>query len=217
MISEQDLRDAARRLEKAALDALPEPKDCPAQFSKPFERKMKRLIFRTDHPVLCLLLRLLPVLLVLLLLRCCLFRPEPAPTPPPAVTPTETPAPSTPAPSAPAAEKTVVYRPTWLPKGCRADREALYETEGMIVYLTADGTEATFLYATQGDPAQGEDLESGRAVTVGDNPGVLRLGQGKGALNDLFWTDGELGAAFWISAPFPEDVLIRIAESVEAQ
>ena len=62
MISDKDLRDAARAYEKAAVEALLEPED--GTFTPAFERKMKKLIFRVDHPVLYWMSRLLPVLLL---------------------------------------------------------------------------------------------------------------------------------------------------------
>lgn len=217
MISDQDLRDAARAWEKTRLETLPKPENCDVKFSSDFERKIKKLIFRVDHPILFALSRILPAVLVAgsVTTGAVLLSPEPqtpAPAPePPAVS--DTARPTEPAAVEPAGP--VVYRPTWLPEDCRPDRETLYETEGMIVYQTAGGDEAVFLYATEGDPAEGSDLTQGREVFVGDCPGVLRLGQSKGAINDLFWTDGTV--SFWLSAPYDEDILLRIAESVEAQ
>ena len=218
MISDNDLRKAARAREKALLDAMPAPEDCPAAFSPGFERKITRLIRRVDHPVRWWLARLLPVLALAGIAAAVLLlggRADPAP----AATPT--PAPPSAAPTQPVqpdpGAKTVVYRPTWLPDGCELDHETLYDGEGMITYRTAEGGQAVFLYAVGGNPAEGEDLEQGRAVLVNGCPGVLRLGQGKGTLNDLFWTDSDSGASFWLSAPFPEETLLQIAEGVEGQ
>lgn len=97
------------------------------------------------------------------------------------------------------------------------DRETRYGAEVMIVYQNDDGGQAVFLYTTDGQPWSEEDLEGGMAVFVEDCPAVLRLRQSKGDLNDLFWTDEEKGASFWISAPFREEDMIRVAESVEGQ
>lgn len=51
MISDERLREAARKAEESFLASLPEPEDCEATFSPEFERKMKKLIRRTDHPI----------------------------------------------------------------------------------------------------------------------------------------------------------------------
>ena len=70
----------------------------------------------------------------------------PPPEPPAAletVPAPEAPVEREPAPEAPAEEpETIVYRPTWLPEGCAWEREALYGSEGMIVYQTPGGDEA---------------------------------------------------------------------------
>ena len=51
MISDERLREAARRAEESILASLPEPEDCEAVFSARFERKMRKLIRRTAHPI----------------------------------------------------------------------------------------------------------------------------------------------------------------------
>lgn len=229
MISDKELREAARRYEKALLRTLPEPEDCEAAFSPGFERKMKKLIFRTDHPIRYWLLRLLWLLLALLIVgaaAAAMLLPKQAEEPP--VSP-ETGAPAVSAePSSPSAElssppeesqgpepaaQAVVYRPTWLPEGCEWDREALYENEGMIVYRTPDGTEAVFCYDLTGGSMGAE----GGEVPVGDGTGVLLLGPNKEELNELFWSDETAGVSFWLSAPFEEEDMIRVAESVKAE
>ena len=201
MISDKELQEASRRYEKALLAGLPEPEECPAVFSPAFERKMKKLIFRVDHPVRFWVRLLLPVLLAAVL--AMLLPKEPVPPPePPALVERE------PAPEPP---ETIVYRPTWLPEGCAWAREALYGSEGMIVYQTPGGDEAVFFYDLNGR----EEDHEGEAVRVGDGAGTLLLGRSKGELNELFWS-GE-GVSFWLTAPFTGEDLIRVAESVEKE
>lgn len=52
MISEERLRQAAQKAGEALADSLPEPEDCRRQFSPAFERRMKKLLRRSRHPVL---------------------------------------------------------------------------------------------------------------------------------------------------------------------
>ena len=224
MISDKELREAARRYEKALLRTLPEPEDCEAAFSPDFERKMKKLILRTDHPVRYWLPWLLGLLLALLAVGLAVIARLSAKQvyvkePPPR---TERPASTASAePSSPPAEsqgpepaaRAIVYRPTWLPEGCEWDREALYENEGMIVYRTPGGTEAVFCYDLTGAEMGAE----GKEVAVGDGTGRLLLGENKEELNELFWFDEEVGVSFWLSAPFEEEDMIRVAESVKAE
>lgn len=230
MIPDKELQEAARKCEKAILAAMPEPEDCPAEFTPAFERKMKKLIARVDHPVRFWLLRLLPVLLAVLLaagiaaaVLLLLKEAEPVPPagPPAAVgqgsgPATEPPAAPEPAPAAepepaPAEPEGIVYRPVWLPEGCGEDREALYDGEGMIVYRTPGGAEAVFFYKTGG----GTEEHEGEEVPVGDGTGTLLLGQTKEELNELFWSEGEV--SFWLTAPFGQEDLVRVAESVERE
>ena len=234
MISDNELREAARQYEKALLAALPEPEDCTAVFSPGFERKMKKLIFRTDHPVRFWLFRLIWPLLALLAAGLAVTAMLPAKQAglPPAHPETEAPTASAellspsaepaaqtaePEPEAttepePAAVQAIVYRPTWLPEGCGWNREALYDNEGMIVYRTTDGTEAVFHYDLTGAEMEAE----GKEVPVRDGTGTLLLDRNKKELNELFWSDETTGVSFWLSAPFAEEDMIRVAESVEA-
>ena len=220
MISDKELQEAARRYEKALLAGLPEPEECPAVFSPAFERKMKKLIFRVDHPVRFWMRLLLPVLLAAAIaaaVLAMLLPKESVPPPePPAALETvpapEAPVEREPAPEPPAEEpETIVYRPTWLPEGCAWAREALYGSEGMIVYQTPGGDEAVFFYDLNGR----EEDHEGEAVRVGDGAGTLLLGRSKGELNELFWS-GE-GVSFWLTAPFTGEDLVRVAESVERE
>lgn len=224
MISDKELREAARRYEKALLRTLPEPEDCEAVFSPGFERKMKKLIFRTDHPIRYWMLRLLGILLALLaaglVVAAMLTAKQAYVKEPPAHTKTDVTAAPTELPSPPAESqgpepgaRAIVYRPTWLPEGCEWDREALYEDEGMIVYRTPGGTEAVFHYDLTGAKMETE----GKEVTVGNGTGILLLGPNKEELNELFWSDEEAGVSFWLSAPFEEEDMIRVAESVKAE
>lgn len=218
MISEKELREAARQYEKALLRALPEPEDCEAVFSPGFERKMKKLILRVDHPIQYWLRRLLPVLLAAGLIAAAVLLAGRAPVAePPAQTRTEAPAASAGPPSPPGESqqpaRSIVYRPTWLPEGCEWDRETLYDGEGMIVYRTPGGAEAVFLYDLTGAEREAQ----GREVPVGDGTGLLLLGRNKAELNELFWADEGAGVSFWLSAPFGEEDMVRAAESVKAE
>lgn len=51
MITDKMLAEAAAELNATMLDSLPDPAECRHTFSKHFERKMKRIIRRANHPV----------------------------------------------------------------------------------------------------------------------------------------------------------------------
>lgn len=50
MITEEMMASAAAEMNDAMLRSLPKPEDCQHEFSPQFERKMKRVIYRADHP-----------------------------------------------------------------------------------------------------------------------------------------------------------------------
>ena len=51
MISDAALKEAAFAVEQAMLDTLPKPEECDHVFSPRFERKMRKLIRKTNHPI----------------------------------------------------------------------------------------------------------------------------------------------------------------------
>lgn len=51
MISDEMLKEAADEIAMALIDSLPDPAENEHIFSKHFEKKMKKLIRKTDHPV----------------------------------------------------------------------------------------------------------------------------------------------------------------------
>ena len=52
MITDEMLAQAAAELADAINESLPDPSECNHQFSPRFERKMKRLIHGTNHPIM---------------------------------------------------------------------------------------------------------------------------------------------------------------------
>ena len=74
MISEERLKEAARRCEEHILNCLPDPSECEATFSPRFERKMKRFFFKINKPLLFWISGIIaPLLLILLLAVCGVF------------------------------------------------------------------------------------------------------------------------------------------------
>lgn len=53
MISEERLREAARKCEDHMLSCLPEPSECEATFSPRFEQKMEELFLKMGIPFNC--------------------------------------------------------------------------------------------------------------------------------------------------------------------
>lgn len=65
MISEERLSAAAKACGYHILSYLPEPSECKAAFSPRFERKMKKLFFKINHPIQYWMQRSIVVLLLI--------------------------------------------------------------------------------------------------------------------------------------------------------
>ena len=68
MINDAMLKQAAEELAIAINESLPDPKECVFQFSPKFERKMKRLTRRANHPILYRNLRMAASVLLVFLI-----------------------------------------------------------------------------------------------------------------------------------------------------
>ena len=68
MITDEMIAQAAAELAEAINASLPAPEECHHQFSAKFERKMKRLIYRTNHPIQHRILRSAASILLVILL-----------------------------------------------------------------------------------------------------------------------------------------------------
>ena len=224
MISDERLREAVRQAEENLLASLPEPEDCEATFSPEFERKMKKLVRRTDHPirywgqkaVACILLVILlgggSVLTLSTEARAAfvgwvrevyetwfVYRFE-------------------------GESNNVIgdtqYRPTWLPEGYSQTLvpelddqvNVLYtnDVEDVIIFAYSNSSSSLALY-TQGDATESTK------VMVKDIPADLYLEEDGTHSNCLVWEDPQNSIIYWIVANLPEDTIIQIAESVEAQ
>lgn len=222
-MTDQALDDLARRLlldaarqEYAALVAeAPEH-----SFSPAFERKMKKLIRRTDHPVRHRLAQAVACLLLAALLSGCSLLAF-SPTARNALAGWVREVFSTwsiyrhSGEAQPALED-AVYRPAWVPP---AYEEVLAPETGnfvRILYETPEGSLLRFSYLKGiASTALQVEWEGAvvRPVLVGTLPGELYQNPEDGP-NILVWTDQERDAVFWITAPLEERELVKIATSV---
>ncbi len=224
MISDKELHDAARKVEEAVLASLPEPEECKETFSPKFERRMKKLIRRVDHPVQYWMQKSVACFLVALLLgSSCLL------------------ALSSEARAAfwgwirevsagwsvyhYVGEKKdsledIIYRPTWIPDGYEVISEYSSPRNVKIEYKKTDEELAMFSYTmyTESMDAQVEsDGAEIKHILIDGHSADLYLDSEPGKESVLMWMNDEAGALFTISAPFSGDEIIRMAESVEQQ
>ena len=202
-----------------AIEELPEH-----DFSPAFEKKMKKLIRRADHPIRYRVAQAAACILLAALLSGCTVL---------AISPEarnafvgwvreiydtyfvyryygET----------QALPEDVIYRPSWLPNGYQIISEDI-GNQIYIIYENEDGEPALFAYTRASESftlnIDRDGREISQRVFIGDISADLYIDQDEGENNVLIWTDEHKGLVFYISAQLDCDELIKIAESVEAQ
>lgn len=225
MISDERLREAARKVEESFLASLPEPEDCEVTFSPEFERKMEKLIQRTKHPirrrimkaVACFLLAVLisggSILTLSAEARAVFvgwvreihdnyfvhwYAGESKNT----------------------LDEGVIYRLTWLPTGYQEISAPVPGACVDTLFGNEEGMIAVFVYTT--DPIASEvyiDKEYADVypVQVGTHTAILYFDQRDDKANVIVWTDEETGIIFLINGHFDKDELIQMAESVQRE
>lgn len=224
MISDERLREAARQAEENLLASLPKPEECEATFSPEYKRKMKKLARRTDHPVIywvqkavaCILLTILigggSVLAVSTEARAAFvgwvrevyeawfvyrFEGESSNT----IGDTQ-------------------YRPTWLPEGYSQALVPELSDQVNVLYTNDDGPMILFAYSSSSSALalhiQGDTVVPSK-VTVNGISADFYLEKEETRASSLVWKNPQNNIIYWISANLSEDVMIKIAESVEVQ
>ena len=199
-----------------AIEELPEH-----DFSPAFEKKMKKLIRRADHPIRYRVVQAAACLLLAALLSGCTalaispeiraafvgwmrevyetwfvyrYIGEEQPT-----------------------SEDTVYFPAWVPEGYE---EIVSPQTGTFVRTQYENSAKELLTVSyvKGTETSSLSVEWAGAVvrqtSVGHLPADLYLNP-DGGPNILVWTDTERDVAFWITAPLSEKELIRIAESIQ--
>lgn len=223
MISDERLREAARKAEESFLASLPEPEDCEATFSPEFERKMKKLIRRTDHPIRYRLMKAVACFLLVILIgggSVLTFSVEARTAFVSWVkevyetqfiyrflqTNQET-------------SSDAVYRPTWVPSDYHIISESVSDGASTIVYRNDSDNLVVFTCFRNTSSLvfriERDDTTTYTQVSVNGITAELYLDQVEGETNVLIWRDESNDTIFRILAPFNNVELIKMAESVE--
>ncbi len=222
-MDEETLSQAAARAAELLSDALPKPEDCGHEFSPRFRRRMQRLMFRQQHPIL---MRGLQSAAAVLLTITVLFG-------------------SLLAVSTKAREfvsgwvKTRIetiyhfyyegdaaqtasteYILGWIPDGYTLIDIFELSSEKWYTYANEDSNwTLTFLYSADSSGADIYILNADctqKEATVNGLPATLYIPS-----NDdspaIIWEDREKGVFFLITAHVSEDVLIKMAENIVAK
>lgn len=220
MITEEMMASAAAEMNDAMLRSIPKPEDCQHEFSPQFERKMKRVIYRADHPFqLRILQKVASIILVLFLgfatimaisptVRACVFgwiREQ--------------------------YESFISYyfeeRPSADSRNaeyyidCIDDEFHLYQTNtrnGMhfYVYKTDDGNSLHFIYSEDHYDSIfyiKQDNYHVEPVLINGQPGEIYTSIDSTESNCIVWCDEYNHLMFYLSAYLEPEILVKYAEN----
>lgn len=220
MITDEMLAQAAAELADAINASLPAPEECRHQFSAKFERKMKRLIYRTNHPVQHRILRSVASILLVILLGFSsvlavsvearevvfgwvreqyesfyeyFFEGQPSEVEPTA------------------------YYPGWMPDDYVYQTTLEIDGGKIYIFTNSDGDIAQFSYTTSATTSsvfiENADYEY-QEVVINGMLGELYISPSEHTRSELLWIDSTSNTLFCISAIADADDLIKAAESV---
>lgn len=226
MISEEALKRAAKAADDALLEQMPSKETCEHTFSPGFEQKMKRLARRTKHPFLYRLPRRAACILLPLLLGASLIVggvPEVQAAFFAWLKETHETWMSYSASHNSVSSDHQKYCLTWIPEGYEVYDVFEDEFEYSISYANSNdptddhlitfdyiyATGATSLFIFSEDDAVHKETE------VKGNPADMLIDPSGESGNTIAWEDSDTHTLFSVDAYFSEDVLIKMAESVE--
>lgn len=219
MISDERLREAARKVEESMLASLPDPEECKI----PPPPEIEKRTLRTSHPIRHRVMKAVACFLLVVLIGGGSVLTLSADARAAFVTwakevyetqfiyrffqtGEET-------------SNNTLYRPTWIPSDYEMISESILDGASTFVYkndanelvvFTCFLNTASSVFGVERD---GTELYS--QVLVGGISADLYLDPEEGESNVLIWIDESKGVIFRISAPFGENELIRMAESIE--
>lgn len=227
MITDAMMAQAAAELANAIYDSSPEPSACKHQFSPRFERKMRHLIRKANHPVFYRALRSVASIVFAIILGLGSFL----------------------AINAEAREivfgwikqqfqnfymysfvgevdstgetestETVRYQPGWMPDGCVFVTSYGITGGEVYIYTNEKGSLIKFTYASDTDTTRvfmdGVKYKK-ESVLVNGLPGEIYLSANEGKTSEIVWINADDHTLFLASGNFSAAELLKIAESIK--
>ena len=223
MITDSMLRSAAKKSCEIYVNQLESGYDPKTQheFSPEFEKKIKKLRRKANHPIVYRSLQRIASIILVCLIACgawftvdaearaaffgwvkeiyetyFVYRFEG---------------------NADYSESTVAYRPTWLPEGYTEFYVDDVDATTVVSYQNADGLLLTFRY-THNPNETDWFIDATHAViketTVNGYPAEILLADNITTASVIAWTD-EQDSAFYVSGFLSESELIKIAENIQ--
>lgn len=222
-ITDEMMAEAAAEMNEAMLRSLPDPDDCHHEFSRKFKRKMKRVIYRADHPVqFRIMQRVATIFLVICIGFATIF------TLSPTVRATvlgwireqyesfvayyfED--------GAFVGNTAIEYYISGMPMDYTEINTSYDEETGLFlgIYANSDDKLLYFSYSTIPENANFYVEDEGyqvNQVLVAGNPGDLYISEDGIKSNCVIWHETETNTIFYISAVLDREELLSLAESV---
>lgn len=209
MISDERLREAARKAEESLLASLPEPEECEATFSPEFERKMEKLIRRTKHPVRHRIMKAVACFLLVVLVGAgsvLTFSMEARAAFVSWVKEVyETQIIYRFFQNSEETSDSVIYQPTWVPSGYKLTLESVSDGPSTIEYRDDSDNRIVFTYFQNTSALvfqiEQDSTDIYKQVSVNGITAELYLDQDEGNTNVLIWTDEGSDTVFRILEP----------------
>lgn len=222
MISEEMLKKAAAEADQAIRNSLPAPADYKHEFSPSFQRKMRRIFRKANHPVFYQLPKYAACFVLVVALaggtwltvdveaRAAFFAwvrekyeafveyrfiGE-----------------------APQESEIVDYELAWLPEGFSFQKEQSLGNSSYLTYANDSGQRILFSYL-QGDDATSlfmmADYTEVQSVQIGNVKADFYQASQETSPNGLVWVSEEENMCFCITASLPKDTILKLAEGVQ--
>ena len=224
MISEEMLKKAAAEADQAIRDSLPAPAECEHEFSPSFQRKMRRTFRKAKHPIIYKLPKYVACFVLAVTLTSCAWLTVDA--------------------EARAAffawvreqyetfieyrfvgdttqnDEPKQYELTQLPDGFFEANRMESERNAVVIYQNESGKTIQFIYS-QGDDSISLFLENNTSVVqivrIGNIDAEFYLSSNPDLSNGLVWQSEDGNTIFCITSTLPQEVMLRLAESVQAK
>lgn len=220
MITDEMLAKAASQAAMKQLNHLPQPEQCRHQFSQGFERKIKKLTRKANHPLVYRAKRQAACFFLVLLIGFgCIM------------------AVSGEARAAvfgwvkeksevfyqyffdgeASSQRPADFYPSWLPEGYFLLEKGGNSGSGAYVFTNEQGDILSFSYSSGTDYAKlyvTADDSTSSTATVNGFPADIYLAEDDTEVSVIVWTDEIRNILFYVSAKAEPDQLIKIAENI---
>lgn len=220
MISEEMLKKAAAEAEQAIRDSLPAPAACKHEFSPSFQRKMRRAFRKAKHPIIYKFPKYVASFVLVAILTSSIWLTVDAEVFAWVREQYETFIEYRFAGDTTQNDKSKQYELTQVPDGFFESNRMESKGNAVVIYQNESGEIIQFTYS-QGDDSISLFLESDTSdvqiVRVGNIDAEFYLSSDPDKSNGLVWQSEDGNTFFCITSTLPQDIMLRLAESVQVK